>query len=721
MHQTKNFVEKSFYFWSMNQPKRYLVTSALPYANGPLHLGHLAGAYIPADIYVRYLRSMKKDVVFVCGSDEHGAAITIKAIKEKTTPQAIIDHFHEINKDAFAQLGISFDIYHRTSASIHHETSQDFFRTLHKNGEFYTESSEQYFDTEAGQFLADRYIKGTCPKCGNEDAYGDQCEKCGSTLTPMDLIHPKSTISGSTPVLRATSHWYLSLDKHTEWLEKWIEEGLLNGEKIHDPKTWKNHVLGQCKSWLGDLQPRAMTRDLDWGVDVPQELEGSEGKKLYVWLDAPIGYISATKQWAIDNQKEWEPYWKSKDTKLVHFIGKDNIVFHCIIFPAILKAHGEFILPDNIPANQFMNLEGKKLSTSRGWAVWADDYIADFSTMPHHIDMLRYYMIKTMPEQKDSDFTWQGFQEAVNSELVNNLANFTNRVMVLTHKYYEGIVPNHDSTVAFLGSENQLSNWESEMVLVRKKIEEITQLIEAYEFRQGLKSLMELSTMGNSILTFNEPWKMIKTEPENVKTIMNICLQITAGLSVMMEPFLPFASASLRAQLQLSDTTILEIHSKTEALISSGSTVTQPEHLFNRVSDEMMNTQLEKLLKANTPMTPTTKNTPAVAENCTFDDFSKIDLRTGQIKKAEKLAKSDKLLVLEVDLGFEVRTIVSGIAEHFEPEDIIGQHVVIVANLAPRKLRGVESQGMILMAENEAGKLSFVAPNDSSCIGYPVK
>ena len=710
----------------MEDKKRYLVTSALPYANGPLHLGHLAGAYLPADIYVRYQRANGEDVVYVCGSDEHGAAITIKAIKENTTPKAIIDHYHAVIKKSFEDLGVSFDIYHRTSEKIHHETSQDFFRDLYNAGAFEKKTAKQYYDLEAKQFLADRYIKGTCPKCGNEDAYGDQCEKCGSSLSPTDLINPYSTISGGKLELRDTTHFYLSLDKHTEWLEKWITDGTLDGVQHHDPKAWKNHVIGQCKSWLGDLQPRAMTRDLDWGVDVPQDIEGSEGKKLYVWLDAPIGYISATKQWAQDNNKDWKTYWQDKDTKLVHFIGKDNIVFHCITFPAILKAHGDYILPTNVPANQFMNLEGKKLSTSRGWAVWADEYLVDFQDIPHHADVLRYYMIKNMPEQKDADFTWQGFQDAANNELVNTLANFTNRVIVLTNKYYDGAIPAYDASLALKIEEQKDGTAKDVIAHTQTLIDELADLIQRYEFRQALKKIMELAAYGNAILTHNEPWKKIKEDEEQVKVVMNLALQITAALSVAMEPFMPFASNTLKEQLAATNLQtatawkdMLATLANGEALLPSGHVIGKPAHLFSRIPDEMIKAQVEKLEAAAEALKET--EYPPVQENCTFDDFTKVDLRVGTIIKAEKMKKAKKLLVLEVDLGFETRTVVSGIAEYFSPEEVLNQQVVVVANLAPRKLRGVESQGMILMAEDASGKLEFVSPANASPNGFGVR
>ncbi len=715
-------------------PQRYLVTSALPYANGPLHIGHLAGAYLPADIYVRFLRLMGKDVVWVCGSDEHGAAITIKAIKEKRSPQDIIDQYHDLFKVAFEKMGIDFDIYHRTSSEIHHETSQEFFRTLHAKGEFEVKESEQYYDAEAKQFLADRYIKGTCPKCNHDAAYGDQCENCGSTLSPTELIEPTSTLSGSTPELKKTTHWYLPLDKYEAWLKEWINTGHLDGEQVHDPSEWKNHVLGQCKSWLeGGLHPRSMTRDLDWGIDVPREIEGSEGKKLYVWMDAPIGYISATKQWAIDNKKDWEPYWKDENTALVHFIGKDNIVFHCLIFPAILKAHGDYILPKNVPANQFVNLEGDKISTSRNWAVWVNEYVKD---LPGKEDELRYHMIKNMPEQRDSEFTWQGFQDSVNNELVNNLANFINRVIVLTHKYYDGVVPAFDENEVFISptSEDYDGFHETEMLQLHDDLQEVNEYIRNYDFRAALTQVMKISSQGNQLLQHNEPWKQIKVEPETVKTVMNMALQVVASLSVIIYPFMPFASAKMRNLLALSE---LKGDGELEALmmnlaegemaIPTGHKINEPIHLFSRIDDKVIADQkakLENSKKVDEPVVETAlavtaasaKSVPAKEETTEkptieYGDFVKMDIKVATITHAEAVPKTDKLLKLQLDVAGEERTVVSGIAEHYKPEEIIGRQVSLLANLAPRKLRGVMSQGMILMAEDSDGKLSFVAPD----------
>lgn len=718
--------------------KRYLVTSALPYANGPLHIGHLAGAYLPADIYVRYLRLMGRDVVYVCGSDEHGAAITVKARKEGTTPQAIVDKYDAMLRDTFQKIGISFDIYHRTSAPIHHETSQDFFRRLNQNGEFSEETTEQYYDEVAGQFLADRYITGTCPVCANPDAYGDQCEKCGSTLSPTDLIEPKSMLSGAAPVKKPTKHWFLRLDKHEAWLREWINTGVVEGKQLHDPADWKNHVLGQCNSWLDQgLQPRAMTRDLEWGVDVPQELPGSEGKKLYVWLDAPIGYVSATKQWALDNGKDWEPYWKDKDTALVHFIGKDNIVFHCLIFPAILKAHGEFILPVNVPANQFMNLEGNKLSTSRNWAVWVHEYVEDFKGQE---DALRYNMIKNMPEQKDSEFTWAGFQETNNTELVNNLANFVNRVLVLSHKNYGGIVPRINTDLPFKSgwSTDKTGQYDEELRLLYGKLTEMGREIEHFNFREALRILMEISSAGNALLQFNEPWKTINEAPETVKVVLNLGLQYVAALSVAARPFLPFSAEKLRKMLNqgpLSDKgdllAILNELAEGNPILPYNHALGQSAHLFSRIPDEAIEAQIAKLkgpaAAAAPAAVPTAAPAPApvahkpVAPVITYDDFAKMDIRTGKILTAEKMEKSKKLLKLTVDLGFEERTILSGIAEHFSPEEVMGREVIVLANLAPRPMMGIESQGMILMAENAEGKLSFVSPAEGWPSGWGVK
>ncbi len=721
--------------------KRYLVTAALPYANGPLHIGHLAGAYLPADIYVRYLRLMGKDVVFVCGSDEHGAAITVKARKEDTTPQAIVDKYHGMLRDTFQQIGIAFDIYHRTSEPIHHETSQDFFRKLYANGEFIEETTLQYYDEVAGQFLADRYIIGTCPVCANPDAYGDQCERCGTALSPTDLIEPRSTLSGSTPVKRPTAHWFLKLNEHEAWLREWINTGQLNGVTLHNPADWKNHVIGQCNSWLDQgLQPRAMTRDLEWGVDVPSEIPHSAGKKLYVWLDAPIGYISATKQWALDNGRDWETYWQDPDTALIHFIGKDNIVFHCLIFPAILKAHGDFILPVNVPANQFMNLEGRKLSTSKNWAVWVHEYCADF---PGQEDALRYNVVKNMPEQRDSEFTWKGFQETNNTELVNNLANFVHRVLVLTHKYYSGMVPVVNVELPFKSgwANDTTGQYNEELGLLHRKLEEMNREIEHFNLREALRILLEISSAGNALLQFNEPWKTIKDDPETVKVVLNLSLQIVAALSVAMRPFLPNSAEKLRKMLNMSPLkdqgdllAIMNELVEGNPILGNDQAIGQAEHLFSRITDEVIQQQIEKLESTNianqpvmvppvteTSAEPSTPVYPPLKDMIQFDDFAKMDIRTGKILTAEKMEKSKKLLKLRVDLGLEERTILSGIAEHFQPEEVIGQQVIVLANLAPRMMMGIESQGMILMAEDAAGKLSFVSPAAGWPSGFGVK
>ncbi|GAA5220302.1 methionine--tRNA ligase [Membranihabitans marinus] len=699
-------------------PERYLVTAALPYANGPLHLGHLAGAYLSADAYVRFQRLMGKDIVFVCGSDEYGAAITIRARKEGVSPHEIVDKYHGLIKETFEKVGVSFDIYHRTSADIHAETSQEFFRTLYQKGEFEEIQSEQYYDVEANMFLADRYILGTCPNCGHPEAYGDQCENCGNSLSPNELIDPKSTISGSVPVMRSTKHWYLPLQKNEEWLRDWIKNGELDKTFHHDPNMWKKHVVGQCMSWLdGGLHPRSMTRDLDWGVDVPQEIEGSEGKKLYVWMDAPIGYISATKQWAKDNQKDWRDYWQKDDAALIHFIGKDNIVFHCVIFPAILKLHGDFNLPINVPANQFLNLEGRKLSTSKGWAVWVHEYIED---IPNRVDELRYSLYKNMPEQKDSEFTWKGWQEANNNELVNNLGNFVNRVLVLTNKYYNGVVPSFDPDIDFIGSEGpDMPTWhDSEMLTLFDKMDEYCQYVRQYDFRSALRSIMDISSAGNLILQQNEPWKLVKEDPETVKVVMNICMQYVTALSVIMEPFLPYTSKKLRNILGLEELKgkgelldLLGLIAEGEMAIDLDHQIGKASHLFSRIDDDVVDQQIEKLKSrdAETKQVDEVK-TETFQPEIQYEDFVKMDLRVAEITKAEKVAKADKLLKIELKVGSEERTVVSGIALQFKPEEIIGQKVTYLANLAPRKLRGVMSQGMILMAENGDGKLGFLAP-----------
>lgn len=679
--------------------KRYTVTAALPYANGPVHIGHLAGCYLPADIYVRYLRLKGADVKFICGSDEHGVPITIKAKKEGITPQQVVDKYHKLMGDAFEGFGISFDIYSRTSSKTHHETASEFFKTLYDKGVFKEEVTEQYFDEKANQFLADRYIIGTCPKCGNENAYGDQCEKCGTSLNPTDLINPRSTLSGEKPILKKTKNWFLPLDKMQPQIEAYIDSH----------KEWKANVFGQCKSWLNaGLQPRAMTRDLDWGVKVP--VEGAEGKVLYVWFDAPIGYISATKELfkKLAEEKKspnselpttnYELYWKDKDTKLVHFIGKDNIVFHCIIFPAMLMAEGSYILADNVPANEFLNLEGDKISTSRNWAVWLHEYLLDFKDKQ---DTLRYTLCSNAPENKDNDFTWKDFQAKNNNELVAILGNFVNRTLVLTHKYYNGKVP--------VATEYTKSD-----ILLMEEIsrfpEKIAASIEAYRFREALAELMNLARAGNKYLADNEPWTLIKTDEKRVQTIMNISLQVAANLSVLMQPFLPFTAKRLSAMLNLNPSLKWNDAARTDLLLA-GHSIGTASLLFDKIEDDAINAQILKLQTAKMQNEIANKSQiENPKSDITFEDFSKMDIRIGTILEAERVPKTDKLLKLLIDTGFDKRTVVSGIAGYYKPEDIIGQQVSILVNLAPRKIKGIESKGMILMAENNAGELSFVAP-----------
>ena len=677
----------------MKNFKRYLVTSALPYANGPIHIGHLAGVYIPSDIYTRYLRMKGVDVISICGSDEHGVPITLKARKEGVTPQEIVDRYHFMNKKAFEDFGIAFDIYSRTSNKVHYETASGFFKTLYDKGEFTEKSSEQYYDEEAGCFLADRYIMGTCPHCGNENAYGDQCEKCGTSLSPNELINPHSTVSGSKPVLRETLHWYLPLDKYEPWLRKWI---------LEDHKEWKVNVYGQCKSWLDQgLQPRAVSRDLDWGVPVP--VEGAKGKVLYVWFDAPIGYISATKELT----PEWEKYWKDKDTKMVHFIGKDNIVFHCIIFPAMLNAEGSYILPENVPANEFLNLENDKISTSRNWAVWLHEYLVDF---PLKQDVLRYTLCANAPETKDNDFTWKDFQARNNNELVAILGNFVNRTLVLTNNYYGGKVPERANTD---------SNDEFVLNEIKHVKENVENCLETFRFREALKEAMNLARLGNKYLADAEPWKVIKTDPERVKTIMNIALQITANLTIICEPFLPFSMGKLRKLINLNELK-WENAGKSDLLVPDH-LINKPELLFEKIEDEEITRQVDKLLATKKANMETAADTSPGKEPVTFDDFTKIDIRTATILEAEKVPKTIKLLKLKIDTGIDIRTIVSGIAEYYEPEAIIGKQISIVANLEPRKIKGIESKGMILMAEDKNGKLVMVAPVNKVSNGSMIK
>jgi methionyl-tRNA synthetase len=673
----------------LKNPSRYTITAALPYTNGPIHIGHLAGVYVPADIYSRYLRLIGKDVAFICGSDEHGVAISMKAKKEGITPQEVIDKYHTIIKKSFQDFGITFDNYSRTSAAIHHETASDFFKLMYKNGDFIEETTDQLYDPEAKQFLADRFVIGTCPKCGNEEAYGDQCENCGSTLNATDLINPKSTISGAVPTLKETKHWFLPLDRYEDFLKNWILEG--------HKSDWKTNVYGQCKSWIDDgLKPRAVTRDLDWGIPVP--VEGAEGKVLYVWFDAPIGYVSSTKEWAAREGKDWEPYWKDENTKLVHFIGKDNIVFHCIIFPSILKAQGNYILPDNVPANEFLNLEGNKISTSKNWAVWLHEYLIDFPDMQ---DVLRYTLTANAPETKDNDFTWKDFQARNNSELVAVFGNFINRVVVLTHKYYEGQVP---SPSAF--SKIDLET----LAEVKKYPEIISSSIERYRFREAGQELMNLARLGNKYLADEEPWKVIKQDEERVKTIMFIAIQISSALAILSEPFLPFTSAKLKAILKSENNNTWDNVATKDILILEGHQIGEAELLFSKVEDETIQAQLDKLEATKKENQNANKQVMPQKDTITFDDFSKLDIRVGTILEAEKMPKANKLLVLKVDTGLDIRTIVSGIAESFSPEEIIGKKVSVLVNLAPRALRGVQSEGMILMTENADGRLVFVNP-----------
>lgn len=672
---------------------KFTVTAALPYANGPLHLGHVAGVYLPADIFVRFLRMNQHDVAFICGSDEHGAAITLRAKKEGISPKEIVDKYNKIIGDSFKDFGISFDIFHRTSSEIHHQTAQDFFLELEKKGKFIEETTEQYFDEEYQQFLADRYILGECPNCHNENAYGDQCEKCGSALSPTDLINPLSTLSGKKPVLKSTSHWFLPMDRHEEWLTAWIQDGMLDGEKQHEPKTWRNQVIGQCMSWIkSGLKPRAMTRDLDWGVKVP--LEGANGKVLYVWLDAPIGYISATKQWALDNNKDWKDYWTG-DRKLVHFIGKDNIVFHAIIFPILLKDHGDLILPDNVPAYEFLNLEGDKFSTSRNWAVWLHEYIERY---PTKIDELKYVLTSIAPESKDSEFTWKEYQARVNNELADILGNFVNRALVLTQKYYDGIVP-----------ERGVINEEDQRVLeaIASFPKKVSTLIYAYKLREAQSEVMNLARLGNKYLADNEPWKLQKTDPKRTETILHIALQITANLSLLLEPFLPNTATKLRTFLNVTLSSWDTIGNA--EILTAGHKVNTPEILFPKIEDTLVESEIEFLKQSQQTVT-SPSNFPPQKNNVTFDDFTKLDIRLGKIIEAEKVPKADKLLKLTVDTGIDKRTIVSGIANYYTAEEVVGKTVSVLLNLEPRKIRGVESQGMILMAENEAGELSFVSP-----------
>lgn len=666
----------------MGHFKRNLVTTALPYANGPVHIGHLAGVYVPADIYVRYLRAKGEDVAFIGGSDEHGVPITIKAQKEGVTPQDIVDRYHNLIKKSFEEFGISFDIYSRTSSKTHHELSSAFFKKLYEEGKFIEKTSLQFYDEKAGQFLADRYIIGKCPICGNERAYGDQCEACGTSLNATDLLNPVSAITGNTPQLKETKHWYLPLDQYEDWLKKWI---------LEEHKEWKSNVYGQCKSWLDNgLQARAVTRDLDWGVPVP--IEGAEGKVLYVWFDAPIGYISATK----DLRPDWEKYWKDKDTRMIHFIGKDNIVFHCIIFPAMLNAEGSYILPDNVPANEFLNLEGDKISTSRNWAVWLHEYLRDFEGKQ---DVLRYVLTANAPETKDNDFTWKDFQTRNNSELVAIYGNFINRAFVLTHKYFEGIVPER----------GELTDYDKEVIAeIPQIIEKVEKNLDNFHFREALKDCMSLARLGNKYLADTEPWKLIKTDESRVKTILNICIQIAADLSVLSEPFMPFSAEKLRGFLNIAPVAWGTMGAE---VVPAGHRILEAGLLFDKIEDEEIQKQIDKLLatkKANE--LANVKVTPA-KENISFEDFQKMDIRVGKVVAAEKVAKTKKLLKLTIDTGIDTRTVVSGIAEYYTPEEIVGRQVSILVNLEPKILKGIESQGMILMVANADGALSFISPD----------
>ena len=687
-------------------PSRITITAALPYTNGPIHIGHLAGVYVPADIYARYQRMLGKDVAFICGSDEHGVAIPMKAKKEGISPKEIIDKYDGIIKKSFADFGISFDNYSRTSAKVHHKTASAFFKKLYEQGDFIEETTEQLFDQEANQFLADRFVTGTCPKCGHEEAYGDQCENCGSSLNATDLINPKSTLTGAVPTLKKTKHWFLPLDRYEGFLRDWILEG--------HKSDWKPNVYGQCKSWIDDgLKPRAVTRDLDWGIPVP--VKDAEGKVLYVWFDAPIGYISSTKEWAEREGKDWKPYWMDKDTKLLHFIGKDNIVFHCIIFPSMLKAHGDFILPENVPANEFLNLEGNKLSTSKNWAVWLHEYLEEFPAMQ---DVLRYALTANAPETKDNDFTWKDFQARNNNELVAIFGNFINRVVVLTHKYYNGVIP---EPLAFNAVDQKT------LQALREFPKKLSDSLERYRFREASQELMNLARLGNKYLADEEPWKTIKTDEDRTKTVMFVALQIASALAVVSEPFLPFTSNKLKNILNIiskdgeKSLNWNDISSK-ETLLSPGHQINKSELLFRKIEDQEIDVQLAKLeatKKDNAANTAETKtpmkesNIEPEKETITYDDFAKLDMRVGTILEAEKMPKADRLLVLKIDTGIDVRTIVSGIAESFSPEEVIGKQVTVLVNLAPRKLRGVESQGMILMTENQEGKLVFVNPDEA--------
>ncbi len=677
----------------MKKPDRHLITSALPYANGPIHIGHLAGVYVPSDIYTRYLRIKGEDVISICGSDEHGVPITMKARDEGVTPQEIVDRYHKLNKKAFEDFGIEFDTYSRTSNKTHYDTASDFFKSLYNNGKFIEKTTDQYYDNEAMCFLADRYITGTCPHCGHNEAYGDQCENCGTSLSATDLEKPRSRVSGSLPVLKKTKHWFLPLDEYEDWLKQWI---------LIDHKEWKSNVYGQCKSWLDQgLQPRAVSRDLDWGVPVP--VEGAEGKVLYVWFDAPIGYISATRELRDD----WEKYWKDPGTRMVHFIGKDNIVFHCIIFPVMLKAEGSYILPENVPANEFLNLENDKISTSRNWAVWLHEYLEDF---PGDQDVLRYALCASAPETKDNDFTWKEFQNRNNNELVAILGNFVNRALVLTNKYFDGKVP----------PRAKLNDYDREVLAdIARLKEKVEKSLDAYRFREALREAMNVARLGNKYLADTEPWKLIKTDEERVKTILNIALQITANLTIILDPFLPFSVNKLRDWLNIN--TLEWEKAGSDELLEAGHEIKNPGLLFRKIDDSEIQKQLDKLMETKKINEEVQKEAEPVKENISFDDFTKLDIRTATIIDAFKVPKTKKLLQLSLDTGVDKRTVVSGIAEYFSPEEITGKQVSVVLNLEPRKIRGIESQGMILMAEEDDGKLYFVEPSGKTKNGSPVK
>ncbi|AFC25904.1 methionine--tRNA ligase [Saprospira grandis] len=711
--------------------KKYTLTAALPYANGALHLGHLAGAYLPADIYARFLRRQGKDLAFVCGSDEHGAAITIRAKKEGRSPQEIIDHYHALNKKTFEQLGISFDIYHRTSSELHHKTAQDFFlQLLEKGDQFEQKTTEQYYDEDFKQFLADRYIQGTCPKCGHEEAFGDQCEKCGSTLSPTELINPISTMSGKTPVLKETTHWYFRLDQHEAWLKEWVEKGQVDGQQLHDPSQWRKHVLGQCLSWIeGGLQPRAITRDLDWGIKLP--IENAEGKVLYVWFDAPLGYISATKAWAEEQGKNWEDYWKGEDTELIHFIGKDNIVFHCVVFPAMLKAAGDYVLPKNVPANQFLNLEGKKFSKSRGWVIEQHQYLQDFAEFPNKEDALRYALIRSLPENKDGDFKWEEFVALHDNELADNLGNFFNRVLSFIKKYSAGKLPAADLDLLIQGSEvgSESSYKKFCQTEILPLVERLEKEIMAFELRQAIQTVLELSRLGNGMFQNNSPWKVAKENPEaaEVQTVLALGVQIAACLNILLEPFLPFVAKKMQELLNWSADLDWEgLKAKLAAgqsLLAVGHALAEPKVIFAKINNKKDKRWSDLILQQEQLLQDRLKALEAEAKRkaqeeanqkrlpeIEFDDFTKVEMRLAKVISAKKVKKADRLLEIEVDLGNEKRTVVSGLAKFYTPEELLGQQVVMVVNLKPRKLRGIVSQGMILTAENPDGSLSLLQP-----------